>query len=296
MKRRTDLEGRLVILAGGVSSRMKKNSVDLNRVDKGLIKDADNKSKFMIGVGKNSRPFLDYLLYNARQSGYNDIVIVIGERDTSIKEYYGNKESGNNFKGLTISYAVQPIPEGMEKPLGTADALYRGIISKPEWSGGKFTVCNSDNLYSQRALKMMLNSKYKNAMVDYDIEEFCLSKEQIRNYAVTKKNGEGFITAIIEKPSLEIIDEIKKSDGYIGVSMNIFRLDYDMVLPALVNVPIHPTRNEKELPTAVVMVADLYKNSVYAYPLKEHVPDLTSKKDILPVKEYLEKEFVDFDF
>jgi NDP-sugar pyrophosphorylase family protein len=296
MKRRTDLNGRLVILAGGISSRMKKNSVGFGKIDKDLIHDADNKSKFMIGVGKDCRPFLDYLLFNARQSGYSDIVIVIGQYDNSIKEYYGKKEHDNNFKGLNISYTVQPIPEGREKPLGTADALCRGIISKPEWRGSKFTVCNSDNLYSQKALKLMLNSEYKNAMIDYDIEEFCISKEQIRNYAVTRKNGEGFISEIIEKPSLETIDEIKQKDGYIGVSMNIFSLDYDMVLPVLANVPINQARNEKELPTAVMMMADLFKNSVYAYTLKEHVPDLTSKKDILPVKQYLEKEFADIDF
>ena len=72
-------EGKLVILAGGISSRMKKpvNS-DVN-VEEKLIEDADKKSKSMIGVGNNYRPFLDYLLFNAKQSGYNDIVLVVGE-------------------------------------------------------------------------------------------------------------------------------------------------------------------------------------------------------------------------
>ena len=34
-------------------------------------------------------------------------------------------------------------------------------------------------------------------------------------------------------------------------------------------------------------------DSVFAYPLAEHVPDLTSKNDIVQVKEYLEKHYKD---
>ena len=132
---------------------------------KKLIADADQKSKSMIGVGKDHRPFLDYLLSNAKNTGYSDIVIVIGESDNSIKEYYGKSEKNNEFNGLNISYAVQPIPSGRNKPLGTADALLWGLKSKPEWKGSKFTVCNSDNLYSQKALRLMLSSPYIGALL-----------------------------------------------------------------------------------------------------------------------------------
>lgn len=99
--------GRLVILAGGISSRMKKPIENLNGIDEKLIIDANTKTKSMIGVGQNYRPFLDYLLYNAKHSNYTDIVIVIGEHDNSIKEYYGFNDSNNDFYGMKISYAVQ---------------------------------------------------------------------------------------------------------------------------------------------------------------------------------------------
>ena len=85
-------------------------------------------------------------------------------------------------------------------------------------------------------------------------------------------------------------------DGYVGVSMNIFSFDYDKIMLALINVPLNEIRKEKELPTAVMMFVSSEPKSVYTYPLKEHVPDLTSKADIIPVKEYLEKEFVEFNF
>ena len=284
-------EGKLVILAGGISSRMKKpvNS-DVN-VEEKLIEDADKKSKSMIGVGNNYRPFLDYLLFNAKQSGYNDIVLVVGERDSSIKEYYGSSERNNNFNGINISYAVQPIPLGRSKPLGTADALLWGLKSKPEWKGSKFTVCNSDNLYSQKALTIMLNSPYIAAFIDYDRSSLEFDLSRIERFAVTTKDENGFLIDIIEKPSPEIIESVKSKSGFIGVSMNIFSFSYDVIIPILEKVPLHPERKEKELPEAVKILANEIKESVYAYPLSEHVPDLTSKEDIIQVKEYLEKNY-----
>lgn len=289
-------EGRLVILAGGISSRMKK-PVDSNvNVEEKLIEDADKKSKSMIGVGNNYRPFLDYLLFNARQTGYKDIVVVVGEKDNSVRDYYGSSEKNNNFNGINISYAVQPIPAGRNKPLGTADALLWGLKSKPEWTGSKFTVCNSDNLYSQKALKLMLNSPYIAALIDYDRSALEFDISRIERFAVTTKNENGFLIDIIEKPSPEIIESVKSKSGFIGVSMNIFSLNYDAILPILEKVPLHPERKEKELPEAIKILANEIKESVYAYPLSEHVPDLTSKEDIIQVKEYLEKNYKDFLF
>jgi glucose-1-phosphate adenylyltransferase len=289
-------DGKLIILAGGISSRMKK-PVDIKvNVDEKLIEDADKKSKSMIGVGKNYRPFLDYLLYNARESGYFDIVIVIGETDNSIKQYYGEKDLNNDFNRLKISYAIQPIPAGRTKPLGTADALLWGLKSKPEWKGSKFTVCNSDNLYSQKALRLMLSSPHIAALIDYDRSALEFELSRIEGFAVTTKDENGFLTDIIEKPTPEIIERVTSKSGFIGVSMNIFSFSYDVIFPILEKVPLHPERKEKELPEAVKILANEIKDSVYAYPLSEHVPDLTSKEDIIQVKEYLEKNYKQFSF
>ena len=57
------MDNNLIILAGGVSSRMKKQASETESVDSKLLADADSKSKAMIGVGSNYRPFLDYLLF-----------------------------------------------------------------------------------------------------------------------------------------------------------------------------------------------------------------------------------------
>ncbi len=287
---------RLAILAGGISSRMKRPAEADIKVDQSLVNDANLKAKSMIGVGNGGRPFLDYLLYNAKKAGYGDILIVIGEKDDSIRDYYGKEDRDNDFYGMRISYAVQRIPPGKEKPIGTADALYQGLNSRRDWRGTGFTVCNSDNLYSVNALKMMTRYEYKNAMIDYDREALRFEPSRIERFAVTAKDDDGFLIDIIEKPSASRIKSMKGKNGFIGVSMNIFEFQYDMIHPFLEKVPFDPVRNEKELPTAVKMMVDAHPKSMFAYPLSEHVPDLTSKSDILPVKEYLEKHFANLTF
>lgn len=291
---RSNMDNNLVILAGGVSSRMKKQAEKIDGIDSKLIADADLKSKAMIGVGNNYRPFMDYLLFNARAVGYHNVVIIIGQNDNSIKEYYAEGAGRDLFSGMSFEFAVQHIPEGRIKPLGTADALYHGLNAVKNWKGKKFTVVNSDNLYSQKALKLMLDTEYPNAMIDYSRDGFDFEKSRIEGFAVTMKDENNFLLNIIEKPDQTAIESVKGPGGFVGVSMNIFRLTYDMIFPYLEKCPMHPVRNEKELPTAIKMMIDDNPKSLIAYPLSEHVPDLTSKADLEKVKQYLEKEFTDF--
>ena len=66
---------KLLIMAGGMSSRMKKTDGNSN-LDEKLIEQANTLPKGMIGVGKDGRPFMDYLLYNAHRAGYNEVLIL----------------------------------------------------------------------------------------------------------------------------------------------------------------------------------------------------------------------------
>ncbi|MDP2037249.1 MAG: sugar phosphate nucleotidyltransferase [Ignavibacteria bacterium] len=285
------MSGRLVILAGGVSSRMKQSQVDSAAIDSILLNDAEQKSKSMIRVGEGERPFLDYLLLNAKLAGYTDVIIVVSEKDDSIKNYYEENKNDSWFEGIEISYATQQIPEGREKPLGTADALLQALLVKEDWRGKTFTMCNSDNLYSQNALELMNNSELPNALVDYDRDGLGVEKERVEKFAITKKDEDGFLLEIIEKPSSREVEAAKSVNGFIGVSMNIFKFSYDMIRPALEIVPMNEIRKEKELPTAVKLMMEKIPKSVFCYPINEAVPDLTSKLDILKVKSFLQEKF-----
>ncbi len=282
---------KIVILAGGISSRMKEKPIHVENSLSNLYSEADTKAKSMISLGEGHRPFLDYLLFNILEAGIKHVLIVIGEKDKSIPEYYGTKETNNEFHNLLISYAIQKIPEGRVKPWGTADALYQGVIKVPHWKGEDFLVVNSDNLYSIGSMKKLIECGNHNALIDYDRDGFKFESSRVSKFAITKKNEKGFLIDIFEKPTPEQIDGCADKEGKVRVSMNCWRFNYDQLFPYLENCPENPIRKEKELPTAVLNMIKDYPDSVIAIPHKKHVPDLTSKDDLLPVIEYLKEKY-----
>ncbi len=286
------MDRNIIILAGGASSRMKRSSEAV--VDSALAKEAQQKSKAMISVGDHARPFLDYLLYNIQQAGYENAIIVVGENDSSIKEFYEHLKNSKQFPSLSISYVTQSIPPERDKPLGTADALLQALRKTPSWNGQRFTVCNSDNLYSPAALRLLLEDAHSNAMIDYDRGALQFSENRVAQFAVVVKDEEGFLKDIVEKPSSEEMNQAKDEKGRIGVSMNIWRFTHADILPFLEKIPLHPVRKEKELPVAVKMMLTRQPRSVFAIPLSEDVVDLTSLDDIPAVKQYIQKEFPHF--
>jgi dTDP-glucose pyrophosphorylase len=293
-KNETMGKGNLAILAGGISSRMRKPAT--SPVDPELVREADSKSKSMISVGPSNRPFLDYLLFNAREAGYTDIVIVIGERDQAMRSYYGAADRGNLFHGMTVSYAVQPIPQGRTKPLGTADAFLRALQVRSDWSGQRVTVCNSDNLYSREALELIRRSAFDCTMIDYDRSALRFDHARIEQFAVLVKNDDGALLEIIEKPGSADVARARDPRGRVGVSMNLWGFRRDRIMPYLERVPMHPERQEKELPVAAMMMIRDDPGSVMTIPRAEHVPDLSSKDDIREVQEFLARTYPNFSF
>jgi glucose-1-phosphate adenylyltransferase len=285
----------IVILAGGVSSRMRE-AVAVSEVEERLLREADERPKGMLGVGPGGRPFLDYLLYNVRSAGITDVVIVVGEQDRSVRERYGQKDRGNEFHGLRISYAVQRIPEGRTKPLGTADAVLTAMRIKEEWRGRSFVVCNSDNLYSTTALRAMHHTDALGALIEYDREGLGLDRARVDTYATVVTGADGFVKEIVEKPSTEVLSRILKDHPTSGVSMNIYRLPFDLIEPILESMPMHPERGEKELPTAVGMLVRKDPTCLVAVRRTEPVPDLTRRTDIAAVQKSLRETFGEFDW
>jgi ADP-glucose pyrophosphorylase len=281
-------EPNLMVLAAGASSRMKKATQAA--LDPDLQRDADAKAKSMIGVGKEGRPFLDYLLYNAWQAGYRDITLVIGGQNDAVRQHYGVLDRNNPFHGLSISYAIQTIPAGRTKPLGTADAVLQGLLARPDWEEQQFTVCNSDNLYSRHALRNLLLSGSPCCTIDYDRSGLLFPPERTEAFAVFRKGPDGSLADIIEKPSPSDVNRSRGPDGRVGVSMNIWRFTTPMILPAIEATPLHPVRNEKELPAAVMLMITRHPGSMATIPLSEHVPDLTMRDDILTVQAFLDQQ------
>ena len=280
----------LIILAGGTSSRMKNSMISKNLSEEEL-KNANTRSKALLEFGNGKRPIIDFLLLNAKKAGYQKIVIVIGEQGALFKKYYGNKQKNNSFKGLSISYATQYIPKGRNKPLGTADALFQALEQYPVLKSTSFTVCNSDNLYSIKALQALLICKDSNAFINYDRDALQFPIEKIQCFALTLVDKNFHLETIIEKPSKDQMSNYKDDKGTLRVSMNVFKFTGTEIYSFLKNCPIDIKRDEKELPTAILNMIRKSNNYIKGIPFAEHVPDLTSKEDIAIMKDYIAKNY-----
>lgn len=284
------MHNNLIILAGGMSSRMKKPS-SLNHIGKEEVQQANNRSKSLISVGNSGRPLMDYLLYNAKKAGYKNIYIVINEKGQMFKDFYGDKNSNNVFKDLNISFPIQYIPKERTKPFGTADALYQTLEQYPNLKKEQFTVCNSDNLYSEKAFYLIRNTNNKNAFISYDRDTLDFNQKKVFSFAIMNLDADNYLKDIIEKPDLSIADKYKDHESKIRVSMNIFKMDGETIFPYLKNCPVNIIRNEKELPTVVLNCVADHPKSFLGIPLSEHVPDLTAKDDISILKKHIETHY-----
>jgi glucose-1-phosphate adenylyltransferase len=284
------MKKRILILAGGVASRMKKAAENVS-IEQKLIEQADTLTKGMIGVGKAGKSLIDYQLFNAHLAGFEEVLLLLHPSDDFTQTYYENQMRTNAVWGIKLLFSRQYITEGRTKPAGTADAVLQALDQQQDWLKGKILILNSDNLYSQKALELLWDCPASNALISYDRDFLEFSIERIKAFAVIKITKNSFLQSIIEKPSDEIIDAILTETGRIGVSMNAFMVSTEQILPFLRETPFHPIRNEKELPTTISMLISKYPNSVNCIPLSENVPDLTSKHDLEVVQEYLRKHY-----
>ena len=275
----------LIILAAGLSSRMKK-SVSNKNLSKDSIEQANSREKGLIGIDKNGRPLIHYLLINAKSAGFKIIYLVIGQNSNSFKSYFNE----NNYDGLDIKFPVQYLDKNKVKPSGTADALFQAVTQFPILKSSNFCVCNSDNLYSAKALRSIRSTSFSNAFISYDKSYLNFSSEKVSSFSILKINDNGYLVNILEKPTTKDFDLFKDSGGKIRVSMNLFKFNGSVFFDYLKNCPFDKLRNEKELPTAVLNLAKDQPSSVYGIPFEEHVPDLTSKDDIIVLNKLLNQK------
>lgn len=253
------------------------------------IAQANERSKGLITLGNNGYPLLDYLLYNAREAGITRVVFLTGVHSKPFREHFEGEQG--IYHGLHTFFAVQHIPQDRVKPLGTADALLQTIEQQPWLKEERFIVCNSDNLYSAKAFSKLMSCGKENGFISYDRDALKFSSERINRFALVTTNREENLEDIIEKPSTEESENFRDSAGKLRVSMNIFMFTGSRIYPYLLSCPLHPERQEKELPTALLNMIRKEQTHMVALPLSEHVPDLTSKEDISHLKHFLSNQY-----
>ena len=131
----------------------------------------------------------------------------------------------------------------------------------------------------------------KNACIAYDRAYLEFPIDRISKFAVMQFDADCHLINIIEKPNSDKVKNYKDVSGKIRVSMNIFAFDGALSFPFFKDCPIHSIRNEKEIPTVVFNMLKAHPKSLIGIPCSEHVPDLTSKEDILKMHDYLKNNF-----
>lgn len=124
----------LVILAAGMGSRY------------GGLKQLDE-------VGPNGEAILDYSVYDAIQAGFSKVVFIIRHdfedifKEKVVSKYKDSIDVELVFQDLNDLPEGFSLPEGREKPWGTAHAMLatKDIVHEP------FAVINADDFYSRDA-------------------------------------------------------------------------------------------------------------------------------------------------
>ena len=274
----------LVILAAGMGSRY------------GGMKQID-------GVGNHGEPIIEFSIYDARQAGFENVVLIIKrEHEEAFRQALTNKLEGK----INVRFAYQDmcnipegftVPEGRVKPWGTTHALLacKGIVDGP------FAIINADDFYGRDAYKVIydfLTTEVKDnqyAMVGYpcintltdngtvtrglcqEDENNCLASI-VEIQRIAKKDGH----AVYEDNGewKEISDTSLVSMNFWGFTPAIFK-DMEEIFAKFLQEHLeeNPLKCEHVIPTAVGTLVAEHKCSVKMLSSKDAWFGVTYKED-----------------
>ena len=281
------MEKTLVILAAGMGSRF-------------------GGMKQTYPVGPNEEFIMDYSIYSAIKYGFTKVVFVIREEYKDLFESTIGKRIAGKIK---VGYAYQrlddipegfSVPEGREKPWGTAHAIYcaRNEIE------GNFGVITADDFYGDIAYKALSDSLEGDtySVIGYHVADTLSENGSVKRGIIKSTNG--VIDEIIESSCVLEGDKVKctpldpnKETFYVdknnscSMLMNGFTQslitrignvmreeftnhadnlnDYEMLLPDIMDQSIKDGQTILDIPTDSIWVGMTYKED--AEYLKEFI-------------------------
>ena len=246
----------LVILAAGMGSRFG----GLKQMEK-----MDEAGNFL----------LDYSVYDAKRAGFDSVIFIIKkEFFEAFRDSIGKRVE----KLIKVEYAFQQlddlpkgfkVPEGREKPWGTAHAIYaaRNLIKED------FIIINGDDFYGRETYEVAykyLASLPKGSEGKYANVAFKVSNTMTENGAVKRGvafQKDGYLTKLVES-SIErkgdkiIASPLDGSEPFVVkendlVSMNLFAFNKDLIkkleekFPLWLKENINVPKSEFLIPTVV---------------------------------------------
>src|SRR5918998_1635203 len=103
--------------------------------------------KQVAGIGPSGEALMDYAVYDAIRSGFEQVVFVVSDASADAVEAHVAAGCGHHVK---VSYALQK-SEGRSKPWGTGHALLTGC----QELDGPFGVVNADDFYGRHSYELL---------------------------------------------------------------------------------------------------------------------------------------------
>ena len=247
-------------------------------------------------IGPNGEFIMDYSIYSAIKYGFTKVVFIIREeyldlfKDTIGKRIEGKIKVGYAFQKLNDIPEGFEVPEGREKPWGTAHAIYcaRNEIE------GNFGVITADDFYGDIAFKDLSDSLNDDnySVIGYHIADTLSPNGSVKRGVI--KSTDGIISEIIESSCVldgdvvrcTPLDETKvefvvNKDNSCSMLMNGFTpeildkigsemkdafenhkdslMDFEMLLPDIMDDSIKDGKVIKDIPTESKWMGVTYK-------------------------------------
>ena len=268
----------IIIMAAGLSSRMK-DSYTNSKISKDILIQSNQRVKGFIQISDDKEPIIYYIIQNCINAGIKDFYFILGKNSEKFQDYLKELE---NKLSITTNFIFQDF-YGKSKPAGTSDAIFQALNQYKSLKKTRFLVCNSDNIYSAKVIKLLIDEVEYPSMIAYDHRCLNFSDERLSSFSILQiKNN--FLQKIIEKPSLELLNNNQYQRF---VSMNIFSFFGNQIYPYLEDCPINPDRGEKEIATAIQNMINDNKHIMKTFKVCEYVPDMTYKDDIIKIDNFL---------
>lgn len=280
----------LVVMAAGMGSRY------------GGLKQVDP-------VGPNTEALLEYSIFDAKRAGFETVVFVINE---NIEEEFKAKVGDRVAKRMQVRYAYQKldkipegfeIPEGREKPWGTAHA----ILSAKDQIDSSFAVINADDYYGPKAFRKMFNflsdtqsfsrGRLNMAMVGFQLKN-TVSEHGSVSRGICTVDDDGYLQGIDEKTDIvsrrdgiyfteDDGESYEELDPNTIVSMNIWGFPEEILKYMEIgfrdflnkDIQKNPLKAEFYLPTVVETLLDQNKARVRVLRSNDKWYGVTYKED-----------------
>ena len=207
------------------------------------------------------KPIIEHAIDNFKKHGIKDIILSVGYRAETIKEYFGN---GSKF-GVNISYCVE------DEPLGTGGAIKEASKNIKE----AFLAINGDNLSDANWTEIIKSHEESGAKITMGLYPV----EDVRHWGIAKLDGDKIVD-FIEKPTRE------------EAPSNLNNAGLYVIEPEALNIlpdgksSIERDCFEKLSPTGVVYA---YRHEGQWFPTDNFEKYDTAKKNFTPLEDSVTK-------